>query len=159
MVTLLQVLSKDEQTQVHERTLKILAETGVQVNTERGRKYLKDAGANVDDNKKIVRFPRALVEESLRLAPKEFTLGARRPGWDLEMNNGDCTLMPDGEGITIIDRNTGEHRPSTYNDWLEATRLSDALDEIGVYWAMTEPGEVQDSISDLISHWRKMFGH
>ena len=159
METLLQVLSQDEQTQVHERTLKILAETGVRVETAKGRQYLKDVGADVDDNTKVVRIPRTLVEESLRLAPKKFSLGARRPGWDLKMNNGDCTLMPDGEGITIIDRNTGEHRPSTYNDWLEATRLSDALDEIGVYWAMTEPGEVQDSIPDLISHWRKMFGN
>lgn len=159
METLLQVLSRDEKAQVHERTLKILAETGVRFETAKGRQFLKDAGADVDENTKIVRFPRALVEESLRLAPKKFTLGARRPGWDVPMNNGECTLMPDGEGITVIDRNTGEYRPSTYNDWLEATRLSDALDEIGVYWAMTEPGEVQDSIPDLISHWRKMFGN
>lgn len=159
METLIQVLSKDEQTQVHERTLKILAETGVQVNTDRGRKYLKDAGANVDDNKKIVRFPRVLVEESLRLVPKKFSLGARRPGWDLKMNNGDCTLMPDGEGITIIDRKTGEHRPTTYEDWLEATRLSDALDEIGVYWAMAEPGGADESISASIKYWRHIFNN
>jgi trimethylamine--corrinoid protein Co-methyltransferase len=68
--------------------------------------------------------------------------------------------MPDGEGITVIDRVTGEHRPSTYNDWLEATRLSDALDEIGVYWAMAEPGEATDySTPDLISHWRILFSN
>ena len=96
METLLQVLSEDEKAQVHERTLKILAETGVRVETAKGRQYLKDAGADVDENTKIVRFPRTLVEESLRLAPKKFSLGARRPGWDLTMNNGDCALMPDG---------------------------------------------------------------
>jgi trimethylamine--corrinoid protein Co-methyltransferase len=67
--------------------------------------------------------------------------------------------MPDGEGITIIDRNTHEHRPTTYNDWLESTRLSDALDEIGVYWAMAEPGEGQESIPDSINHWRNMFSN
>ncbi len=127
METLLQVLSQDEKAQVHERTLKILAETGVQVNTEKGRQYLEGAGADVDENTNIVRLPRALVEESLRLAPKKFSLGARRPGWDLPMNAGNCTLMPDGEGISIIDRKTGENRPTTYNDWLEATRLTDAL--------------------------------
>jgi trimethylamine--corrinoid protein Co-methyltransferase len=97
------------------------------------------------------------VEESIRLAPKKFSLGARRPGWDLPMNAGDCTLMPDGEGITIVDRKTGEHRPTTYQDWLESTRLSDALDEVGVYWAMAVPGEGHASILDTISHWRKMF--
>jgi len=157
METYLRVLSEDEKTSVHERTLKILAETGVRVETEKGRQILKAAGAEVDENTKIGKIPRALVEESLRLAPKQFSLGARRPGWELPMNAGDCTLMPDGEGITIIDRKSGEHRPTTYNDWLESTRLSDALDEVGVYWAMAEPGEAQDTIPDLISHWRKMF--
>ena len=128
METYLQVLSEDEKTQVHERTLKILAETGVQVKTEIGRQYLKDAGAQVNENTEIVRFPRPLVEESLHLVCKEFTLGARRPGWDLPMNAGECALIADGEGISIIDRNTGEHRPTTFDDWLEATRLIDALD-------------------------------
>ena len=136
-----------------------MAETGVRVETAKGRQILKNAGADVDENTKITKFPRDLVEESIRLAPKEFSLGARRPDWDLPMNAGDCTLMPDGEGITIVDRNTGEHRPTTYNDWLESTRLSDALDEVGVYWAMSEPGELQDSIPDTISHWRKIFGN
>ena len=129
METYLRVLSEDEKAVVHERTLKILAETGIQVNTEKGCHYLKEAGADVDENTRIVRFPSALVEESLRLAPKKFTLGARRPGWDLPMNAGDCTLIADGEGISVIDRKTGEHRPSIFNDWLEATRLIDALDE------------------------------
>ena len=157
METLLQVLSKEEKAQVHERTLKVLANTGVQVDTEKGRKYLKDAGAFVDENTNIVRFPRALVEESLRLVPKNFTLGARRPGWDLPMNTGDCTLIADGEGISVIDRKSGEHRPSTFNDWLEATRMIDALDEIGVYWAMAERGEGEETLLDSVTYWRHLF--
>ncbi len=159
METLLKVLSEDEKAQIHERTLKILSETGVQVNTEKGRKYLKDAGAEVDENTKIVKFPRALVEESLRLAPKDFTLGARRPGWDLKMNSGDCTLIADGEGISVIDRKTGEHRPSTFKDCLEATRLMDALDEIGVFWDVAEPGDQEESLPDAVQYWRHIFSN
>ena len=157
METYLRVLSEDEKAQVHECTLKILAKTGVRVNTEKGRQYLKNAGVEVDENTRIARFPRAVVEESLRLAPKEFTLGARRPGWDLSMNQGDCTLMGDGEGIAVIDRKTGEHRPSTHQDWLDATRLCDALDEVGVYWAMAEPGKSLESIPDTVNYWTQIF--
>jgi len=157
--TLLRVLSEDEKTQVHERSLKILAETGVKVNTAKGRQYLKDAEAEVDEKSKIVKFPRALVEESLRLAPKDFTLGARRPGWGLSMNAGECTLMADGEGISVIDRKTGEHRPSTFKDWLEATRLTDALDEIGVYWDMVERSDAEKSISNAVKNWRHIFSN
>ncbi len=52
MEPLLRVLSEDEKTQVHERSLKILAETGVRVDTAKGRQYLKDAGAEVEKNSK-----------------------------------------------------------------------------------------------------------
>jgi trimethylamine--corrinoid protein Co-methyltransferase len=155
--TYLRVLSEDEKIQIHERTLKILADTGVKVDTELGRQYLKEAGADVNENTHIVRLPRALVEESLNLAPKKFTLGARRPGWDLSMNQGDCTFMGDGEGITVIDRKTGEHRPSTHQDWLDATRLCDALDEVGVYWAMVETGKDVESISEPVKYWSQIF--
>lgn len=159
METYLQVLSQEEKDRVHESSLKILSETGVRVETEKGRQYLKDAGAEVDENTKIVRMPRALVEESLRLAPKEFTLGARRPGWDLPMNSGKCTLMGDGEGITVVDRETGEHRPSTSTDWLESTLLTDAMDEFGVYWSMVEPGDFTESVPDSVNHWRQIFSN
>ena len=138
MNTLLQVLSEDQRAQVHERTLRVLSRTGVRVDTAMGRAILEEAGAEVDRNTCVVRFPRSLVEESLRSAPKDFTLGARRPGWDQRMNNGDCTLLIDGEAISVLDRETGERRPGTFDDWLEATRLTDALDEIGIYWDMIE---------------------
>ena len=157
MRTFLQVLSEDERAQVHERTLSILAKTGVRVDTAQGRRILKDAGAEVDENTNIVRFPRALVEESLRLAPREFTLGARRPGWDLTMNAGDCTLLIDGEAMFVLDRKTGERRPGTVQDWLEATRLIDALDEFGVYWNMLEHSDSGDTIADHVIYWRNLF--
>jgi trimethylamine--corrinoid protein Co-methyltransferase len=153
------VLSDEDRDQVHESTLKILAKTGVKVDTEIGRQYLRKAGAEVNEDTKNVRFPRDMVEEALELAPKEFSLGARRPDWDLPMNQGDCTLMGDGEGITVIDLKTGEHRPSTYQDWLDATRLTDALDEIGVYWAMVETGKREDSIADSVHYWTQVFAN
>ncbi|MGD2156096.1 MAG: trimethylamine methyltransferase family protein [Anaerolineales bacterium] len=157
METVLHVLSENEKAQVHERTLKLLATTGVQVNTATGRQVLKEAGAEVNPNTNNVRFPRSLVEESLDLAPKNFSLGARRPGWDLPMNAGECSLIADGEGISIIDRKTGEHRSTTFKDWLEATRLIDALDEVGVYWSMVEAGDVQETIPNMINYWRHIF--
>jgi trimethylamine--corrinoid protein Co-methyltransferase len=155
--TLLQVLSEDERAQVHERTLGLLAKTGVRVDTTQGRQFLKDAGAEVNENTNVVRFPRNLVEESLRLAPKTFSLGARRPGWDLHMNGGDCVLLVDGGAILVLDRETGEHRAGTFNDWLEATRLIDALDEIHVYWRMVEARDRSNTVADLVGYFRNLF--
>jgi trimethylamine--corrinoid protein Co-methyltransferase len=75
------------------------------------------------------------------------------------MNAGECTLIADGEGISVIDRKTGEYRPSTFKDWLEATRLIDALDEIGVYWDMVERGDAEESISSAVKNWRYIFSN
>ena len=141
MKTVLQVLSEEEKHQVHVRTLEILANTGVRVDTAMGRQLLGGAGAQVDEGNHIVRIPNTLVEESLRLTTTDFSLGARRPGWDLQMNAGNFTLLADGEGTFITEAVTGERRATTSQDWLNATRIIDSIDEIGVYWSMVERGD------------------
>lgn len=156
METDLRVLSDQEITQVHERTLSILATKGVRVDTARGRKILKAAGADVDNKNNIVRFPRALVEEALRLAPKKFELGGRRPGWKFPVNKNQCTLLADGAAIYVMDAETEERREATFEDWLNATRLIDALDEVGVYWSMVEATFFQKTMGDMVRYWREM---
>jgi trimethylamine--corrinoid protein Co-methyltransferase len=157
MRTFLQVLSEEECHQVHQRSLQLLAKTGVRVDTAQGRAYLRAAGAEVDENSEVVRFPRALVEESLRLAPKKFALGARRPGCDLQLNAGECTLLMDGEARFVLDGRTGERRLATHSDWLEATRLIDALDEVGLYWSMVEASDRGDTTADLVAYLQSLF--
>ena len=157
MQTRLQVLSEDERSQVHERSLNVLAGTGVRVESAGGREILKAAGARVDETSHIVRFHKNQVEQALGLAPKKFTLGARRPGWDLPLNTGDCKLLLDGEGPTVLDRKTGKHRDSTFHDWLEATRLADALDDIGIYWRIVVATDRGDTILDYVDYLLTLF--
>jgi trimethylamine--corrinoid protein Co-methyltransferase len=134
----LRVLSDAERAEVHERTLRVLVSVGMRVDTELGRRLLAAAGAEVDDESRRVRFPPVLVEESLRRAPKDFALGARRPEWRATMNSGEATLVMSGEATHVVDGESGALRPGTHDDWLQATRLIDAIDEIGVYWATVE---------------------
>ncbi len=113
MKTFIQVLSEDERARIHEASLDILENSGVRVETTQGRRILKESGALVDDTSKIVRFPQRLIEESLKLVSTDFILGARRPGADLKMNGGDCTLCLDGCGTMVLDHQTGERRSAT----------------------------------------------
>jgi trimethylamine--corrinoid protein Co-methyltransferase len=133
--TRIEVLTPDERAQVHERSLHVLEKVGMRVDTAAGRRILKDVGALVDESTRIVRFPPALVAELLALAPEQYSLGGRRPGWEFPLNAGEATLCLDGGPTFVLDRHTGERRPSTRADWLEAIRLSDAIDEIGVLWS------------------------
>ncbi len=156
METLLKVLSDEECSRIHQETLKILSETGVRVDTARGRGFLHQAGAAVDEGTHIVRFPRALVEDCLKLAPKEFSLGARRLGQELPMNRGQCGVVMDGGAIYTYDAVAGVRRPSTIDDWYLATRLGDCLDDIDVYWSAIE-GCWGHSPGDTVAYWSAIF--
>ena len=157
MGTTVEVLSPNDRAVIHERSLALLAETGVRVDTGRGRALLADAGALVDESTQIVRFPRGLIEESLRLAPRQFSLGGRRPGWRLPMNEGACSLVLDGEAATAVDALTGDRRPTTYDDWLSVTRLAEDIDEVTVTQQSPMPEGMLDQLSpdairDLIGY-------
>ncbi|OGN99105.1 MAG: hypothetical protein A2Z71_10980 [Chloroflexi bacterium RBG_13_50_21] len=156
METLLKVLSDDECSRIHEETLKILFQTGVRIDTARGRGYLKQAGAYVDDGTHIVRFPRNLIEECIRQAPKDFSLGARRLDKTIPMNRGQCAVILDGGAIYSFDAEAGVRRPATLDDWYLATRLGDCLDDIDVYWSVIE-GCWGHSPGDVVASWKAIF--
>ena len=154
MPTLLRVLTDAQISEVHEKSLAVLARTGMRVDSERARGILEAAGARVDHADRRVRFPRSLVEASLAAAPRRFSLGGRRECFELRMNAGECTLMPDGETTMFYDPVTGERRASTRDDWANATRLIDTMDEVGLYWQMVTAGEDGPDPARSARHWR-----
>lgn len=131
-----EVLSADDRSAIHERSLHVLATTGMQVDTEVGRQILRAAGADVDDATCRVRFPADLVERSLASARRDLTLGGRRPGWSHPTGRGETSLVASGEALFALDPDTGDIRPGRHEDWVQGTKLIDALDEVGVYWYM-----------------------
>ncbi len=156
METVLQVLSDDERHRIHEETLRILARTGVRVDTSTGREHLKRAGARIDENTHLAFIPRELVESSLKAAPKEFSLGSRRPGRLIPMNTGACGIILDGGAIYTYDIKTQSRRPATQDDWYLATRLGDILEDVDAYWSVVE-GCWGHSPGDVVAYWRAIF--
>jgi trimethylamine--corrinoid protein Co-methyltransferase len=152
MAVTLEILTPAEQAELHERSLAVLATVGMRVDSDEGRRILKDAGALVDDATRIVRFPAALVAESLAAAPRQFALGGRRPGWSHPLNAGESTLCDDGGGVLTVDRQTRELRRSTAADWFEAASLCDALEEIGMLWSPTEHHMEAEGLAGELDH-------
>lgn len=154
MPTVLRVLTDAELSEIHEKSLAVLARTGMRIDSGHARDLLEAAGAQVDHAERRVRFPRSLVEASLEAAPKEFSLGGRRPGFEVALNAGETTLMPDGETTTFYDPTTGERRAPTRDDWANATRLIDTMDEVGAYWQMVTAGEEGPDPGRSVRLWR-----
>jgi trimethylamine---corrinoid protein Co-methyltransferase len=71
----LTVWSEAECRRVHEATLELLADTGVDVRYDVALELYRAAGATVDGRR--VRFPARLVDEALAAAPREWLLRPR----------------------------------------------------------------------------------
>jgi len=136
VTTLVEVLPAARRVEIHERALAVLARTGLRVESARARALLGAAGGEVDEGDARVRLPRAVVEAALAAAPRTFTLGGRRPGWELPLDGTGCSLVADGEALQVLDLATGTRRPATHADWERSTDLLDAVEEVGVYWRM-----------------------
>ena len=136
MTTAVEVLPTARREEIHQRALAVLAQTGLRVESDRARARLGAAGALVDEGDQRVRLPRAFVEAALAAAPRTFSLGGSRPGWELPLDGSGCSLVADGEALQTLDATTGERRPATEMDWERSTDLLDAIEEVGVYWRM-----------------------
>jgi trimethylamine--corrinoid protein Co-methyltransferase len=153
----LQILSDDERAQVHERSLAVLERDGMRCDTAEVRRILAEAGARVDEAGHTVRFPPELVERCLALATRTFTLGGRRPGWRFALNEGGQTLLADGGATSVFDVSGGGRRPPTRGDWLAATRLLDAFDDVGLYWCPTDYPEDYEQPGGFVRYFTDVF--
>lgn len=77
----LDLLSADQIESIHETSLQVLREIGMEVMLPEARDRLEAAGAEVRESR--VTFPRELVESALETAPSSFVFHARNPANDL----------------------------------------------------------------------------
>ena len=125
--TKLEILSRDELSQIHHASLEILASVGVRVDDPPTRKMLSESGAQVDERKGTVRIPETLAIEALKDAPKEFTLYGRDGSSPVELGQWDTYFTTGGYATYVYDLTTGTRREVTSRDLADAVRLADAL--------------------------------
>jgi trimethylamine--corrinoid protein Co-methyltransferase len=128
-------LGEADREQVHEASLRILAEAGVRFHGERALPLLAAAGARVDAEAGIARFPRELVEAALATAPRAFALGARNPAHDYALPSPVTRYAIDGTAAFAIDFETGERRYGTRRDSELALRVFQQADMGVMAWA------------------------
>ncbi len=122
-------LSDENVDRIHVASLEILERTGMRLHEPQALALLQRKGATVEDGNRV-RIPHKLVEWALDVAPKQTVLHNRhgQPAMVLAAHN-----MYYGTGSdcpNVIDLRTGERRPGTLQDIVEATRICDALPNI-----------------------------
>ena len=93
---------------VHDATMAVLADPGVDVHHEGARALLAAAGAAVDGVR--VRFDAKLVENALATAPRRFPLTARGGLDPLIVEDGRVYFGTGGDCLYTRDLDTGERR-------------------------------------------------
>ncbi len=125
------VLSDLDIEQIHEGTLKVLSETGVFFEGEKTLTILQKGGAEVDISDGRVKFPRALIEEAIKVYPAEFTLKSRNPSKTVTIGDGDLRFQSH-PGLYIQDYKTMERRQAVFADIPPLARLLDAMEHIDI---------------------------
>jgi trimethylamine--corrinoid protein Co-methyltransferase len=128
------VLSSSDLERLHEATLAVLEDPGVNFPSERALDVLEGGGCVVDRVSRMARLPRSVVMEAVSWAPRGYVLAGRDPACDLLIDGRHCYLSNDGSGVFVLDPRTGEKRPSTKADVAESARFVDALPGISYYW-------------------------
>src|SRR5664280_2905975 len=146
---------------LRDATLRLLERTGVRYASPKALAILAKAGARVEQAQRRVRLPRELVEETLALAPRTFTLGARDPSCELAVGSGYTYGTTDGCGVEVVDWRTGERRKSTKADLEAVTRMQDCLGSISFWWPTVSAGDCGETaqLHEIEAGWNNTSKH
>ncbi|MEX0318252.1 MAG: trimethylamine methyltransferase family protein, partial [Ruegeria sp.] len=122
-------LSQSDMERIHTAALDALEQIGLADAPQSGVDYLVGAGCVLGDDGRI-RFPRALVEDTLAKANRSVTLYSRDGKTDLELSGSRVHYGTAGAAVHMVDVEGREYRDSTVQDLHDAARICDRLDNI-----------------------------
>ena len=133
--TAFRVLSEDQCELIYRAALEILARTGVAVHDDEGLQLLEAAGAEIADDSRA-RIPASAIEHALALTPSSIRIVGRDPRQVCLLEKDRVHFGTGSDCPFILDRETGQRRPYTYEDVRDAARVADALDNIGFHMSL-----------------------
>ncbi|MFH0910125.1 MAG: trimethylamine methyltransferase family protein [Planctomycetota bacterium] len=137
-----ELLTEEQIRRVHNASIAVLERTGVVVPHPGMLARLEGAGARVDRAAQRVRLPEALVMQSLSRAEKKFTLYGRDPAKTARFGQGTRNYNSIAGEASWVEEPGGARRFATLPDAAAAARVADALKNIGIVGAMSDPHEI-----------------
>lgn len=145
----LRLLSEKDISSIHQATLEILGEIGIKVKSAKARNIFAANGAIVDQDKEIVKIPKAMLEKAVESAPSKVILYGQEEQYDLVLEKGRTHLGTGGTVLYALDLDTGEKRETNTQDVRDIGRMVDYLDNVAFYVVNTYPKNVPDEDADI----------
>ena len=148
---------------IHETSLRVFEEVGVQVNFSEALELFRMAGADVDENSRVVKVPSGLVEETIQKAPSTVLLFGRAENGELDCEIGGkkVYLGTGGSPLNVQDPGSQDARRAKLEDIVNMARLVDVLDNIHFYMLNVYPDDLPQEEVDVnrfgaaLNHTRK----
>lgn len=132
----LRLLSQDRVEAIHNASLRVLQETGIEILSGQARQLFRDAGAKVDETAERTRLAPDLIESSIATCPSDRTLHARSAARNVPLG-GHFFADP----LTLDRYQTAFWKPML-SDWSPYDGWADA----GARDTTTRAGEIADRL-------------
>jgi trimethylamine--corrinoid protein Co-methyltransferase len=124
-----EVLDPEQVEAIHDASLDILEEIGIEFLSPGAAALMVGAGGNLDGDGVRLRLDRAMVLEAVAKAPSSFTLHARNPAHDLTVGDGRINFATVASAPNASDLDGGR-RPGNFVDFQNLVRLGQSLNVV-----------------------------
>jgi len=146
----LNVLEPDLVGRIVDEAKRVLGSTGMEIRGAALRQRLVDAGLPQRPDGRVL-FPRDVVEEAIRVAPRSFRLYDRGGEERADLGDDRVHFIPGSSGLKVLDHRTGEARPALSQDFADYIRLGDGLANIPYLATAFSTSDIEPQVSDA---WR-----
>lgn len=137
-------LDDEDVTKIADAAFEVLAKAGMLVYSKSAREAFREAGAEVDEAKQLVKLPRSLVEDAIDTNPSSITLSSRDGETDCVLEANRVHYGTGGTAIYVMDPDSGERRPSRVEDVILNARMVETLENIHLFTINVFPNDIED---------------
>ncbi len=152
----LKFLSQDEIKKIHNKSLEILKNIGVEVKNKEVLKLLKQKGVKIDKDKPIVYLSREVIENALDKAPSSVTLYSRDGKNNLHLSGTKVYTGTGGTAVNIYDLNSGERRRTRGGDIANIACLVENLVNIDFFVIPVFPDDFSKENADRVRFFNSL---
>ncbi len=150
MLSLQPAISGEDVSRIHQHSLEVLTDVGIDYKTPKALEILEEKGCKVDYKRNWASIPADLVEWAIQRAPREIVLSARDKNRNVVLDGTHSHHSTDSQGTQAIDLESGKIHDSCSTDLKRMLLFADALDKAEIV-------NVTVSASDIPAHLRTIY--